>query len=124
MIYVLNSKGEPLMPTVRHGRVRHLLRDNKAIIVNYHPFTIQLTKERSNEIQEVALGIDTGYENVGLSATTKDQVLFECKIYGRRQSGSYLVKDIDGNIISSGISYKKLNLIEKRKGWIVDFKQS
>ena len=45
-------------------------------------------------------------------------------IYGRRQSGSYLVKDIDGNIISSGISYKKLRLIEKRKGWIVDFKQS
>ena len=51
MIYVLNSKGEPLMPTVRHGRVRHLLRDKKAFIVNYHPFTIQLTKERSNEIQ-------------------------------------------------------------------------
>ena len=45
-------------------------------------------------------------------------------IYGWRQSGSYLVKDIDGNIISSNISYKKLNLIEKRKGWIVDFKQS
>ena len=45
-------------------------------------------------------------------------------IYGRRQRGSYLVKDIDGNIISSSISYKKLSLIEKRKGWIVDFKQS
>ena len=67
------------MPTVRHGRVRHLLRDKKAVIVNYHPFTIQLTKERSNENQEVALGIDIGYENVGLSATTKDKVLFECK---------------------------------------------
>ena len=40
MIYVLNSKGEPLMPTVRHGRVRHLLRDKKAFIVNYHPFTV------------------------------------------------------------------------------------
>ena len=79
MIYVLNSKGEPLMPTVRHGRVRHLLRDKKAFIVNYQPFTVQLTKERSNEIQEVALGIDTGYEHVGLSATTKDKVLFECK---------------------------------------------
>ena len=79
MIYVLNSKGEPLMPTVRHGRVRHLLRDKKAFIVNYHPFTVQLTKERSNEIQEVSLGIDTGYENIGLSATTKDKVLFESK---------------------------------------------
>jgi len=29
-----------------------------------------------------------------------------------------------GNIISSSVSYKKLSLIEKRKGWIVDFKQS
>ena len=47
MIYVLNSKGEPLMPTERHGRVRHLLRDKKAFIVNYHPFTVQLTKERN-----------------------------------------------------------------------------
>ena len=45
MIYVLNSKGVPLMPTSRHGKVRHLLRDKKAIIVRYHPFTIQLTKE-------------------------------------------------------------------------------
>ena len=44
MIYVLNSKGEPLMPTGRHGRERHLLRDKKAVIVNYHPFTIQLTQ--------------------------------------------------------------------------------
>ncbi|MBQ8975949.1 MAG: RRXRR domain-containing protein, partial [Succinivibrionaceae bacterium] len=34
MIYVLNSKGEPLMPTGCHGRIRHLLRDKKAFIVN------------------------------------------------------------------------------------------
>ena len=79
MIYVLNSKGEPLMPTVRHGRVRHLLRDKKGIHCQLSSFYCPLTKERSNEIQEVALGIDTGYENVGLSATTKDKVLFECK---------------------------------------------
>ena len=35
------------MPTGRHGRVRHLLRDKKALIVNYHPFTVQLTKEQN-----------------------------------------------------------------------------
>ena len=64
MIYVLNSKGVPLMPTSRHGKVRHLLRDKKAIIVRYHPFTIQLTKEKSNEAQEVSLGVDTGYETL------------------------------------------------------------
>jgi len=38
---------------------------------------------------------------------------------------SYLVKDIDGHIISSGISYKKLSLVEPpQKNWVVDFKQS
>jgi N6-L-threonylcarbamoyladenine synthase len=52
------------MPTSRHGKVRHLLRDKKAIIVRYHPFTIQLTKEKSNEVQEVSLGVDTGYETL------------------------------------------------------------
>ena len=80
MIYVLNSKGIPLMPTNRHGKVRHLLRDKKAVIVNYNPFTIQLTKERSNEVQEVSLGVDTGYNNIGISVTTKDKVLFEANV--------------------------------------------
>ena len=47
MIYVLNSKGESLMPTVRHGKrgKASAFADKKAFIVNYHPFTIQLTKE-------------------------------------------------------------------------------
>ena len=80
MIYVLNSKGMPLMPTHRHGKVRHLLRDKKAFIVNYNPFTIQLTKERSNVVQQVTLGVDPGYDHIGLSVTTKDKVLFEANV--------------------------------------------
>lgn len=79
MIYVLNKEGKPLMPTSRHGKVRRLLRDKAAIIVNYNPFTIQLTTETRNEVDQVSLGVDTGYRYIGLSATTKDKVLFECK---------------------------------------------
>ena len=79
MIYVLNKEGKPLMPTSRHGKVRRLLRDKVAVIVNYNPFTIQLTTETRNEVDEVSLGVDTGYRYIGLSATTKDKVLFECK---------------------------------------------
>ena len=33
MVYVLNNKGKPLMPTNRHGKVRHLLEDGKAKVV-------------------------------------------------------------------------------------------
>lgn len=79
MIYVLNSKGEPLMPTGRQGKVRHLLKEHKAKVVSKCPFTIQLSKERSNVVQGVTLGIDPGYENVGVSCTTESKVLFEGK---------------------------------------------
>ena len=36
-------------------------------------------------------------------------------IFGRRLSGSFLVKSLDGRTLSAGISYKKLKLIGKRK---------
>lgn len=80
MVYVLNKDGKPLMPTTRSGRVRRLLKAKKAIVVNYQPFTIQLTYECSNGIQEVNLGVDAGGKHVGFSATTKQKVLFEAQL--------------------------------------------
>ena len=80
MVYVLNSYGEPLMPTERLGRVRHLLKERKAVIVNYHPFTIKLIYKCPDQTQEVSLGVDAGSKHVGLSATTKKKVLFEAQL--------------------------------------------
>ena len=31
MVYVLSKDGQPLMPTDRHGKVRHLLKEGKAV---------------------------------------------------------------------------------------------
>ena len=80
MVYVLNRYGEPLMPTERPGRVRHLLKERKAVIVNYRPFTIKLTYTCPDQTQEVSLGVDAGSKHVGLSATTKKKVLFEAQL--------------------------------------------
>ena len=80
MVYVLNIDGKPLMPTERLGRVRHLLKEHKAVIVNYHPFTIKLVYSCNNKVQEVSLGVDVGSKHVGLSATTKKNVLFEAQL--------------------------------------------
>ena len=33
MVYVLNKDGQPLMPTDRHGKVKHLLKSGKAKVV-------------------------------------------------------------------------------------------
>lgn len=80
MVYVLNIDGNPLMPTERLGRVRHLLKARRAVVVKYHPFTIKLTYMCSNKTQEVSLGVDAGSKHVGLSATTKKKVLFEAQL--------------------------------------------
>lgn len=80
MVYVLNKYGEPLMPTTRYGRVRRLLRKGLAVVVDYRPFTIQLTYDTPDGVQEVSLGVDAGTKHVGFSATTKKKVLFEAEL--------------------------------------------
>ena len=79
MVYVLNKYGKPLMPTTRYGRVRRLLRKGLAVVADYRPFTIQLTYDTPNGVQEVSLGVDAGTKHVGFSATTK-KVLFEAEL--------------------------------------------
>ena len=80
MVYVLNKYGKSLMPTTRHGRVRSLLRKGLAVVVDDHPFTIQLAYDTPNGVQEVSLGVDAGTKHVGFSATTKKKVLFEAEL--------------------------------------------
>ena len=80
MVYVLNREGTSLMPTVRYGRVRRLIGKGLAVVVDYRPFTIQLTYDTPNGVQEVSLGVDAGTRHVGFSATTKKKVLFEAEL--------------------------------------------
>ncbi len=77
MVYVLNQNGQPLMPTENHAKVRILLNQGKAKAIKKCPFTIQLLYSSTNYTQEISLGIDSGSKHIGLSATTKDKVLFE-----------------------------------------------
>lgn len=80
MVYIQDIDGNPLMPTTRHGKVRRLLKSNKAIVINLCPFTIQLTYATSGYKQEVVLGVDAGTKHVGLSATTKSKELYASEI--------------------------------------------
>jgi 5-methylcytosine-specific restriction endonuclease McrA len=80
MVYVLNYDGQPLMPTSRCGKVRHLLKDGQAKVVKRCPFTIRLLYSSTNYTQDITLGVDSGYKHIGLSATTKDKVLYESDI--------------------------------------------
>ena len=80
MVYVLNQNGQPLMPTENHAKVRVLLKQGKVKVVNKCPFTIQLLYSSTNYIQKVTLGVDSGSKHIGISATTKNKVLFESDV--------------------------------------------
>ena len=76
MVYVLNQNGQPLMPTNRHGKVKHLLKNNLARVVTRCPFTIQLLYESTNYTQELTLGVDAGSKHIGLSVVSE-----KCEVY-------------------------------------------
>ena len=80
LVYVLDKNGSPLMPTQRPGRVRRLLKEGKAKIAKYKPFTIQLTYESTHYTQPITLGVDAGSKHIGLSASTEKQELYSAEV--------------------------------------------
>ena len=62
------------------AKARHLLEEHRAVIVNRTPFTIRLNFVVDDITEPVTLGVDAGYETIGLSATTETKVLFEAEL--------------------------------------------
>jgi hypothetical protein len=87
---VIDINGQPLMPTKRHGKVRRLLKTNKAKVVKRCPFTIQLLYESDNKIQPISLGVDAGSKYVGISATTETEELYAAEVELRNDIVSLL----------------------------------
>jgi len=68
--YVLNMRGQPLMPTTPR-KARLLLKEVKAIVINRCPFIIQLQYATGETKQPIKLGVDIGYQKIGFSAKTE-----------------------------------------------------
>lgn len=77
-VYVLDMNGQPLMPISRCGKVRRLLRDKKAKVVQRCPFTIKLLFEpEASFVKECYLGVDTGSKHIGVAVVSNDRVLYQ-----------------------------------------------
>lgn len=90
MVYVLDRNGNPLMPTKRYGKVRHLLKDGKAVVVRKTPFTIRLTYDCGKGRQPVHLGVDAGSRHIGLSAVTDIQEVYSADVEIRQDINKLL----------------------------------
>jgi hypothetical protein len=74
VVYVLSVDGTPLMPCSK-AKARKLLKTEKARVVTCFPFTIQLKFVCENKVQDVKLGIDSGFQNIGFSCLSNTQEL-------------------------------------------------
>ena len=93
-VYVLNKDGKPLMPTTRGGHVRHLLKEQKARVVQSNPFTIQLLYETDDAVQPLYLGIDPGRTNIGVAVVKADgTAVFTAHLKSRNKEIPKLMQD-------------------------------
>ncbi len=99
MVYVLSKDETPLMPTKRHGKVKHLLREGKAKVVRNKPFTIQLTYDTTHYTQPITLGIDSGHKYIGFSAVTGKEELL---------SGEVELRDDISELIKEKVMYRRI----------------
>ena len=66
-IFVVSKEGERLMPTFNKPKVRKMLKDGRAVIFCYKPFTIQLTYNTTHYTQDIEFCSDLGYQHEGIS---------------------------------------------------------
>src|SRR5690625_7264023 len=74
IVFVNNKQGEALMQC-KPRKARLLLKEKKAKIVSYKPFTIQLLNGSSGYKQEVKIDVDLGTKHVGIAMTSQDMSL-------------------------------------------------
>lgn len=119
-VYVLNMRGESLMPTTPR-KARVLLRDGKAKVVKRTPFTIQLAYATGESKQEIILGIDAGSKTIGLSASTKDEELYSAEVQMRNNIIDLLsTRRQNRRARRSRLRYRpsRFNNRKKKKGWL------
>lgn len=120
LVFVISKNGIPLMPC-GFAKSKRMVKSGKAVVLKRFPFTIQLNFECENQVQKVILGIDSGYQNVGFSATTEKQEL----ISGVMILDGKTKKRLDNRRVyrrlkRSRLRYRKPRFLnrEKRSDWL------
>jgi N6-L-threonylcarbamoyladenine synthase len=103
-------------------KARLLLQEGKAKVARMVPFTIQLLYGSSGYKQAISLGVDTGTQQIGVSATTEQQVLFEAEVLPRSDIQALLAtrRQFRRARRSRKTRYRKVRFLNRKKsnGWL------
>ena len=109
-------------------KARTLLKEDKAKIVDYNPFTIQLKYATGETTQPVIVGVDTGALHIGIAIVSESKVLLNGEVHLRN--------DISKNVAARAIlrrsrrnrktRYRKSRYLNRKRkdGWLPPSVQS
>lgn len=123
LVFVINQHGETLMPC-QPRKSRILLKQQKAKIIKYEPFTIQLIYGSSGYKQPVDMGVDLGAKHIGIAFTSEDKILSKGEIQLRQDVKSNLEtrKIYRRSRRNRKTRYRKARFLNrvstKKKGWL------
>ena len=122
MVYVISKSGNALMPT-HPAKARKLLKQEKAVVKQVKPFTIQLMYNTTEYAQPITLGIDSGYLYIGFSATTAKKELISGEVHLLQGMKERLKERADYRRLKRGrLRYRKPRFdnrkASKQKGWL------
>ena len=114
-------RGQALMPCSQR-KARLLLKQKKAKIVGYKPFTIQLCYATGESKQEVTVGIDEGARHIGIAVISQGKVLAKGEIELRQDVHSLLLTRAqyrNGRRFRK-TRYRKARFLNRRRpeGWL------
>jgi len=120
-VFVKNMRGQALMPCSQR-KARILLKQKKAKIVGYKPFTIQLTYATGEAKQEVVVGVDEGAKYIGIAIVSQGKVLAKGEIELRQNVHSLLTTRAQYRRSRRfrKTRYRKARFLNRRKskGWL------
>ena len=71
-------------------KARILLKEGRAVINKYNPFTIQLNYATGETKQECHIGVDTGAKHIGIAVASEDKVFYKAEVELRQDVSSNL----------------------------------
>lgn len=126
-VFVFNMRGEALMPCSQR-KARILLKEGKAIIYKYNPFSIQLTYATGETKQDISLGVDTGSKNIGITIKSEDKVLFKAEVELRQDVSSKITarRTYRSSRRNRKTRYRESRFLNRKreKGWLPPSLQS
>lgn len=108
------------MPTTPRN-ARKLLKEGKAKVLTVKPFTIQLLQATGETKQDITLGIDSGYLNIGFSTTTEKKELISGEVKLLQGMSDRITEKLQyRRIRRQRLRYRKARFDNRKrqKGWL------